>query len=129
MSVPGEQRGSGGPAGALLRSVRPVIGSSAPARGLAKSACITTSLHSSSRAGSALPGTFPYRETVKGTNPTTRSAAIHKADAPSFDREPFDHAGPLPTMNAVATTPASTDRKSTRLNSSHLVISYAVFCL
>src|SRR2546426_5464867 len=25
--------------------------------------------------------------------------------------------------------PASTDRKSTRLNSSHLVISYAVFCL
>src|SRR5256885_7822057 len=28
----------------------------------------------------------------------------------------------LPTLNA-------TDRKSTRLNSSHLVISYAVFCL
>src|SRR5256885_1490127 len=26
-------------------------------------------------------------------------------------------------------TPASQDRKSTRLNSSHLVISYAVFCL
>src|ERR1022692_1978364 len=26
-------------------------------------------------------------------------------------------------------TPAHTDRKSTRLNSSHLVISYAVFCL
>src|SRR3989454_7968454 len=25
--------------------------------------------------------------------------------------------------------PAATDRKSTRLNSSHLVISYAVFCL
>src|SRR5205807_10351503 len=28
-----------------------------------------------------------------------------------------------------ATSPASRDRKSTRLNSSHLVISYAVFCL
>src|SRR5256885_993532 len=28
-----------------------------------------------------------------------------------------------------ATTPRSPDRKSTRLNSSHLVISYAVFCL
>src|SRR2546426_9410892 len=27
------------------------------------------------------------------------------------------------------TTPTATDRKSTRLNSSHLVISYAVFCL
>src|SRR2546426_4161812 len=33
---------------------------------------------------------------------------------------------------ALVTTPRSTrvtDRKSTRLNSSHLVISYAVFCL
>src|SRR2546426_7158731 len=29
----------------------------------------------------------------------------------------------------VITPPAVTDRKSTRLNSSHLVISYAVFCL
>src|SRR5205807_9011345 len=28
-----------------------------------------------------------------------------------------------------ASTPAQVDRKSTRLNSSHLVISYAVFCL
>src|ERR1039457_7419340 len=29
----------------------------------------------------------------------------------------------------LATAPCATDRKSTRLNSSHLVISYAVFCL
>src|ERR1039458_2384195 len=29
----------------------------------------------------------------------------------------------------ISTTPAETDRKSTRLNSSHLGISYAVFCL
>src|SRR5256885_9657394 len=29
----------------------------------------------------------------------------------------------------VGTARATTDRKSTRLNSSHLVISYAVFCL
>src|ERR1039457_1332486 len=29
----------------------------------------------------------------------------------------------------TATCPGCTDRKSTRLNSSHLVISYAVFCL
>src|ERR1039457_7412200 len=29
----------------------------------------------------------------------------------------------------VAAAPPQTDRKSTRLNSSHLVISYAVFCL
>src|SRR2546426_9403605 len=33
---------------------------------------------------------------------------------------------PTPSANGVA---ALVDRKSTRLNSSHLVISYAVFCL
>src|SRR5256885_8218403 len=33
---------------------------------------------------------------------------------------------PFPRRIAVVTSP---DRKSTRLNSSHLVISYAVFCL
>src|SRR6202030_4648120 len=37
---------------------------------------------------------------------------------------PLAPAGPCPSC---ATTPP--DRKSTRLNSSHLVISYAVFCL
>src|SRR5688500_2328245 len=35
---------------------------------------------------------------------------------------------PLPAAAAVPAT-ANRDRKSTRLNSSHLVISYAVFCL
>src|SRR5256885_7889421 len=33
------------------------------------------------------------------------------------------------TYNGVPHTAAFVDRKSTRLNSSHLVISYAVFCL
>src|SRR5256885_12558618 len=32
-------------------------------------------------------------------------------------------------IRAVTSDDAMTDRKSTRLNSSHLVISYAVFCL
>src|SRR5256885_12604928 len=32
-------------------------------------------------------------------------------------------------LGLAAKTPLSADRKSTRLNSSHLVISYAVFCL
>src|SRR5256885_12202073 len=35
----------------------------------------------------------------------------------------------LRLAHAVAYRGAGTDRKSTRLNSSHLVISYAVFCL
>src|SRR5256885_12928860 len=41
--------------------------------------------------------------------------------------------GPLPCRRGAAAGPTTTssrvDRKSTRLNSSHLVISYAVFCL
>src|ERR1039457_6375215 len=35
----------------------------------------------------------------------------------------------LPAPNLNGTVQVTTDRKSTRLNSSHLVISYAVFCL
>src|SRR5262245_63085153 len=39
-------------------------------------------------------------------------------------------AAPAPTMQTSASiTEPSADRKSTRLNSSHLGISYAVFCL
>src|SRR5215469_18099168 len=34
-----------------------------------------------------------------------------------------------PAWTSRSTTPPSTDRKSTRLNSSHVEISYAVFCL
>src|SRR5256885_7948921 len=34
-----------------------------------------------------------------------------------------------PQRSASRLAPSTTDRKSTRLNSSHLVISYAVFCL
>src|SRR2546426_8152789 len=34
-----------------------------------------------------------------------------------------------PSCEALESAPRSADRKSTRLNSSHLVISYAVFCL
>src|SRR5256885_4276715 len=41
--------------------------------------------------------------------------------------------GPLPTLLEknlpISASMGSIDRKSTRLNSSHLVISYAVFCL
>src|SRR5437773_634424 len=34
-----------------------------------------------------------------------------------------------PAVSAMTTLPACTDRKSTRLNSSHITNSYAVFCL
>src|SRR5256885_7493553 len=38
-------------------------------------------------------------------------------------------AGATLEFNTVTSTTTAADRKSTRLNSSHLVISYAVFCL
>src|SRR2546426_7501486 len=41
----------------------------------------------------------------------------------------FFPAGTKPVRNNGAVVFKSPDRKSTRLNSSHLVISYAVFCL
>src|ERR1035441_9468502 len=41
----------------------------------------------------------------------------------------LDLTGRIPTPDRVLTFVADTDRKSTRLNSSHLGISYAVFCL
>src|SRR5256885_13188992 len=46
-------------------------------------------------------------------------------------REPQPQSQLLPQPLALPQTPAEDpiDRKSTRLNSSHLVISYAVFCL
>src|SRR5438034_2151957 len=39
------------------------------------------------------------------------------------------HAGDRPLLLPVDLLPRAEDRKSTRLNSSHTVISYAVFCL
>src|SRR5205807_9577137 len=49
-----------------------------------------------------------------------------KSDRPQRDGGRFGSAGP---SKAPAVSLRPVDRKSTRLNSSHLVISYAVFCL
>src|SRR2546426_7792705 len=51
--------------------------------------------------------------------------SLHQ-DIPSGPGSPLDHSQAALQGNARSMT---TDRKSTRLNSSHLVISYAVFCL
>src|SRR5256885_3814232 len=42
---------------------------------------------------------------------------------------PFPHPRIFLASHVSLPPPAASDRKSTRLNSSHLVISYAVFCL
>src|SRR5690606_28527286 len=62
--------------------------------------------------------------------PTTTPTATTPADSPTSTRVPS------PATPATQTAPsppspvtASPDRKSTRLNSSHVKISYAVFCL
>src|SRR5437867_5170970 len=41
----------------------------------------------------------------------------------------IEHAGACRELEVVSATPHGRDRKSTRLNSSHRTISYAVFCL
>src|ERR1039457_6390419 len=51
--------------------------------------------------------------------------SVHSAAQP---RPKYNCSG-LGARYMVCASPAETDRKSTRLNSSHLVISYAVFCL
>src|SRR2546427_4354029 len=65
---------------------------------------------------------FPY---------TTLFRSWSGADAsPDLNHEPTDEARPLMPLPARSeTTPNNPDRKSTRLNSSHSQISYAVFCL
>src|SRR5580658_11108432 len=58
---------------------------------------------------------FPYTTLFRSRPP---------ASPPASCRPPA-----RPATRLARPTPPSRDRKSTRLNSSHLVISYAVFCL
>src|SRR5205807_8008861 len=73
------------------------------------------------------------RAPVRGTS---RSRPANSAAAARGRRSQWPRGGPpLPplTLSRLGPPPrspaAAADRKSTRLNSSHLVISYAVFCL
>src|SRR5256885_11023873 len=64
-----------------------------------------------------------------GTAPRPRSRAPRRPRrAPGSARRPRRAARPRATPRPAAAARRA-DRKSTRLNSSHLVISYAVFCL
>src|SRR5256885_5714072 len=64
---------------------------------------------------------------------TSAPALLTVLQYPTFTVQPIGRSVPagLPTTfsASVSGTTPITDRKSTRLNSSHLVISYAVFCL
>src|SRR5207249_11072433 len=60
---------------------------------------------------------------------------LHTHTPPPFSSERVEQRNesnatvPKPPVCARLTTPVAADRKSTRLNSSHVSISYAVFCL
>src|SRR5260221_10939039 len=60
--------------------------------------------------------------------PYTTLFRSHQADQPDAPRR-GGGAGVGKSAAAARELPAALDRKSTRLNSSHTVISYAVFCL
>src|SRR5256885_7320151 len=68
---------------------------------------------------------FPYTTLFRsydGSPPTTEQRAFREALGTALFKRLTEH-GLLPDPHGRQ------DRKSTRLNSSHLVISYAVFCL
>src|SRR2546426_7854895 len=70
----------------------------------------------------------PPRSTLFPYTTLFRSAFVRKSPFRTFSpvRQSRVNATPVPESSPMF---PYTDRKSTRLNSSHLVISYAVFCL
>src|SRR2546426_6651488 len=72
---------------------------------------------------------FPYTTLFRSHGRGTRSSLTHRDQARETrgtDETNYFRKAPGPPSNAQQ---CPRDRKSTRLNSSHLVISYAVFCL
>src|SRR5260221_1990332 len=71
---------------------------------------------------------FPYTTLFRSLSPSgraerrPRAPATHRPDVGLSSRQSRDVAN-------ASTSITAQDRKSTRLNSSHTVISYAVFCL
>src|SRR5438876_4482792 len=74
---------------------------------------------------------FPYTTLFRSDRELAVAAEEEREEAKHVEQE-GDHragilSGPAPTDQRLA--PRASDRKSTRLNSSHPSISYAVFCL
>src|SRR5437870_11558481 len=82
----------------------------------------TLSLHD------ALPisNTGGSEDTMSGVRRAAIEAALAATPEPSVESPKID---PAPLNVVRMTPPVEADRKSTRLNSSHVAISYAVFCL
>src|SRR5205807_8717636 len=69
---------------------------------------------------------FPYTTLFRSCFSRSRPGTTTSTPAPSHRRV---HPASSPSRPRRRRTQRRRDRKSTRLNSSHLVISYAVFCL
>src|SRR5437899_9795634 len=73
---------------------------------------------------------FPYTTLFRSRHERVRGPDVHESvDRVAVSRELDTDARAMPAHSDVQVRPRLRDRKSTRLNSSHLGISYAVFCL
>src|SRR5436190_9378570 len=76
---------------------------------------------------------FPYTTLFRSEGTTSRNHCPHRWRQTSLDIDRNQSARlercQAPIAPAQVGRQTTTDRKSTRLNSSHTVISYAVFCL
>src|ERR1022692_5031735 len=80
------------------------------------------------RVSSAWPSPRPAATRLK-CQPMKSNKATVKVMTPKADRAQVDQSIAPLVKQILERLGEDTDRKSTRLNSSHLVISYAVFCL
>src|SRR2546426_8969034 len=77
---------------------------------------------------------FPYTTLFRSVPSRIRTLCSNKLEPPleidiRLTRHPANFAATGLALKSIDQDAPEPDRKSTRLNSSHLVISYAVFCL
>src|SRR5256885_8053429 len=73
---------------------------------------------------------FPYTTLFRSVHvAAVRGEGLHRGETLSCPRDATLTLGRIHPLRQNEQGVTVTDRKSTRLNSSHLVISYAVFCL
>src|SRR5256885_11664128 len=72
---------------------------------------------------------FPYTTLFRSFTVGETQCCDTSRNAVNRESPAFSPSSWLPTVSTSPLMLQSRDRKSTRLNSSHLVISYAVFCL